>query len=338
MQKTMISRAVTLAVLMSVAFLYALPHSLFAQESVDTSEVSSPSYIYDTVPNAEDVIGDFVVGPGKAELSVAPRTSKTIDITITNRTGVTRDFIFSVEDVSGSRDGSSAVILLGEDRGPYTLKDYIQIPTEPITLKQGQRVKVPITITVPLDAEPGGRYGSVLVETVSQKIEETETMAARSPLVARIGTLFFLTIPGDAKTEGSLQEFTTVPKSHIFNSGPIDFSLLYENTGSVHINPYGEIRITNMLGEEVGFVELEPWFALPDSLRLREVTWNRDFLVGRYTATAHINRGYDDIIDTMEISFWVIPWKLAGVTFGIIFIILYTIRTFFKRFEFKRKD
>jgi hypothetical protein len=92
-----------------------------------------------------------------------------------------------------------------------------------------------------------------------------------------------------------------------------------------------------MFGEEVGFVELAPWFVLPQSLRLREVTWDREWLLGRYTATARINRGYDDVVDEMSVTFWVLPWKVVAGTFTVLFIIFFSFRAFFRAFEFKRK-
>ena len=92
-----------------------------------------------------------------------------------------------------------------------------------------------------------------------------------------------------------------------------------------------------MTGDEVGFIELDPWFALPKSLRTREVSWNRDLLIGRYKATAFINRGYDDIVDEVSVTFWVMPWKLAVGTFSTLFVLFLILRFVATRFEFKRK-
>ncbi|NCT02032.1 hypothetical protein GW766_02155, partial [Candidatus Parcubacteria bacterium] len=79
-------------------------------------------------------------------------------------------------------------------------------------------------------------------------------------------------------------------------------------------------------------------FVLPASLRLREITWNREFLFGRYVVTARINRGYDDVIDEVTTSFWVLPWKIVGGIFIAFFIIIFSVRAFLRTFEFKRKD
>ncbi len=295
-----------------------------------TELVSSPS---------DKVIGDFVVGPGKSELTVAPGTSKTVEITLTNRTGELRQFNLEVEDATGSNDPATPVVLLGADRGPYTLKDYVKVSTTTIILKQNERARIPVTISVPADAEPGGRYGSVLVTTVSKDAVRGETggAAPSSAVISRVGTLFFLTIPGDTKVDGELQSFKTIGQKIFFTHSPINFQILFENKGDLHLNPYGEVRITNLFDEEVDFIELDPWFALPKSLRAREVAWSRELLVGKYTATAHINRGYNDIIDTQSVTFYVLPWKIVASVFGGIFVFVVLMRFITKNFEFKRK-
>lgn len=306
------------------------PVSAPAQAGYTTEMLSSVS---DSVP------GDFVVGPGKTELNVAPGTSKTVEIIVSNRTGEEREFELFVEDATGSDDPTVPVVLLGDDTGPYTLKNYIQLPVKTLTLDHNERARIPVVVSVPLDAEPGGRYGSVLVTTVSKKadIREANGAAPSSAIISRVGTLFFLTIPGDTVIEGELNSFATVPDQQFFADGPINFQILFENKGALHLNPYGEIRITNLFNEEVGFVELDPWFALPKSLRSREVSWNRELLIGRYTATAFINRGYDDIVDEQSVTFWVLPWKLIAPVFIGLFLVFFIIRFMAKNFEFKRK-
>jgi len=150
--------------------------------------------------------------------------------------------------------------------------------------------------------------------------------------------LFFLTVAGETTRAGETKEVTTITKDWWYETGPIELGVLFENTGSVHLNPYGELSVTNMFNEEVGFVKIEPWFVLPASLRLREITWNREFLFGRYVVTARINRGYDDVIDEVTTSFWVLPWKIVGGIFIAFFIIIFSVRAFLRTFEFKRKD
>jgi pilus assembly protein TadC len=85
-------------------------------------------------------------------------------------------------------------------------------------------------------------------------------------------------------------------------------------------------------------VDMQPWFVLPKSLRTKEVSWDREFLIGRYTATVQLNRGYDDIVDEVVFSFWVFPWKIMSLAFAGVFIFFLVLRFLFTRFEFKRKN
>jgi hypothetical protein len=337
----------TASVCAVVLLLCAVPTGkLFAQEA-DTSAASttpevpaSTGYTTEMVGSPSDAVpGDFVVGPGKVELTIEPGQSKTIELMVTNRTGIDRDFNLEVEDAAGSYNTNTPVVLLGDDRGPYTLKDYLSFPVQKIHLAHNERARIPVTVSIPANAEAGGRYGSVLVNTVTRDAEVSNESGATpsSAIVTRVGTLFFIKIPGNIKTEGSLNKFSTVPERMFFTDGPINFQVLYENKGDIHLNPYGEMRITNLFNEEVGYVELDPWFAMPKSLRSREVSWDREMLIGRYTATLNLNRGYDDLIDTQSVTFWVLPWKLVLPVFLGLFLFFFIIRFFIKNFEFKRK-
>ena len=359
MSTTVHPATVTFAII-AIVFSYALCLSIpnvYAEESevIEQSElnlqpdtvstnIESPVsytglYTVEQLGESPTIIGDFVVGPGKVEVTLKPGQSKIVELLVTNRTGSDRIFNLTTEDASGSQDPSTAVVLLGSDRGPYSLREYLEVPHTRFQIKNNERARVPVTITIPGDAEPGGYYGSMLVDTIAVMGEDDDDgeTAPQSAIVARIGTLFFITVPGDVEREGSLVDFGTIPKQSFFQSGPIQFGVLFENTGSIHLTPYAEVRIKNMFDEEVGYLTLDPWFVLPQALRLREFSWNRDMLFGQYTATVSLNRGYNDLIDEKSLTFWVLPWKPITGAFAGLFLIFFVVRSFFKKFEFKRK-
>jgi hypothetical protein len=216
------------------------------------------------------------------------------------------------------------------------MKDFVTFPRGDISIELGQRAQVPVTITMPPNAEPGGYHGAVLVSTVRESVGDS-VRAPQSPILARVGTLFFITVPGDAERSAELVSFDTIGGKSWYQSGPVNLQIVYENTGSVHLNPYGEITVHNMLGEEVGFVELDPWFVLPKSLRLRDISWDREMLLGRYTITARINRGYDNVVDESTIAIWVLPWKVIVGALVVVMLVSLLFRLFFRTFEFKRR-
>lgn len=284
------------------------------------------------------VKGDFVVGPGKTEVTINPGEEKIVNIIVTNRMGVDRVFNLEVEDFAGSSDIKQPIVLLGDERGPYSLRDYLILSEYSFVLKHGERATVPVKVSIPPDAEAGGRYGSVVISTATTPDKEGKQKASGSTaLITRIGTLFFVTVPGDVKKSGVLKEFNTVNGKKLFSSGKIDFQILYENTGNIHLSPYGEIRVRNILGKEVGRIIIDPWFAMPKSVRLREVGWDRKYMLGLYTAELSVNRGYDDIIDSDSIRFFVFPWKIAMPALIVLVLILIIIRWFASKFEIRKK-
>lgn len=306
----------------------------------EVAVTSAYDYPKEGIPGGAGIVGDFVVGPGKIDVSLKPGESRVVEMIVTNRTGERRIFNLTTEDMTGSTDLSKPVVLLGAERGPYSLRDYLSVPRGSFELEHNQRARIPVTIAIPPDAEPGGLYGSMLVDTVAIEADtgETTNTVPQSAIIARIGTLFFVTVEGEALRDAALIDFGTTGKQTVFGKGPVTFGILHRNNGSIHIAPYGEVRVHNMLGEEVGFVQLDPWFVLPGSERIREITWNHPFLLGRYTATAQVNRSYDDIVDVREFTFWVLPWKVLLGGFLGVFLVLFIIRAFFRTFEFKRRS
>ena len=306
--------------------------------------VAAKAYEIQDLTNVEEK-GDFVLGPGKTEFFLEPGQKEKIDLLVTNRLGRTMDFKIGIEDFRGSHDPNESTVLLGEEKGPYSLRDYLYPEITEFTLEHGQRMILPVVISIPEDAEPGGLYGSVLVSNNPPRKEleaEKQTAKGQMRLISRIGCLFFVRVKGNVLEEGFLKELRLgklKEKKKFYEKGPISFVTVFKNQGNVHLNPYGKIEVVNLLGRKIDEVEVKPFFVMPDSERLSEVKWNREFLFGRYKALASINRGYGEgIIDQKSVVFWVLPWKIILAALAIIFLIVFSIRRLFGKFEIKRKD
>ena len=101
--------------------------------STASSSTSSPSlgYTLGTLPDSV-VYNDFVVGPGKIEIDLNPGESRTVELTIANRLGTEKTFNVTEEDFVGSDNLNQPVVLLGDDRSPYSLKDFVHIPASAV--------------------------------------------------------------------------------------------------------------------------------------------------------------------------------------------------------------
>lgn len=313
--------------------------------------VSLSSCLYSSVSAYEienldmPVENDIVLGPGKIELQLDPGQKAKAELIITNRMGKMREFTVEIEDFKGSHDPQKAIEFMGEAEGPYSLKNYLSPEISEFVLSHGQRIRLPFEISIPEDAEPGGLYGAVLVsasdpEDLNSAVEK-EKAEGQMKLITRIASLVFIRVNGEVTEDGFLQEFKiSEPQKLFYEKSPISFEFLFQNNGNVHLSPYGKIEIINLMGKKVGELEVDPYFAMPDSLRKREIEWDREHLFGRYTATLFLNRNYvgeENIIDQKTITFWVFPWKIVLIVIFIIIFLILLIRWFFKKFKFELK-
>jgi len=175
------------------------PLGVFAQdvETATTTSGLQASPTWYTVERLLGVVnnGDFVVGPGRTEINLQPGDTHTAYISIANRISDNRTFKIEVVDITGSSDGSSALNLVETGRGPYSILDYISFPEDTLTLGLGERALVPITLSLPLDAEPGGYYGRTLVSTV-QSDEDSATHPPPNPITPCGAAQLLLTYGG----------------------------------------------------------------------------------------------------------------------------------------------
>lgn len=300
-----------------------------------------PAIFFTLVPSASayeikdvnvEIRNDFVLSPAKIDVAVDSGKSVTEYVTVTNRQEKEMSFSVDIEDFTGSQDPGKALILLGNEKGPYSLKDFLAPEVSTFTLKSKQMITFPVVVSVPKDASPGGLYGSVLISSVPPSV------AGGAVTVSRLGALFFVRVNGAVQEEGKLMNFDLKgAKKFFYQKGPFIFEFLYRNKGSVHLAPYGIIRVSNIFGQVVDEFPIEPYFAMPDSVRYREITWNKGTLLGRYKAEILLNRGYGNIVDTAEVSFVVLPYKIIIGSFVAVFVFLLLLRFIGSRFEIKLK-
>jgi hypothetical protein len=193
-----------------------------------------------------------------------------------------------------------------------TLAEWIDVTLEELTVPAEQTISIPFTISVPEDAAPGGHFAAMLVGTKSFRDSDGAAQVETSQIVT---SLVFLSVAGDVIESGQIRDFTT--DSLISESPDLEFSLRFENTGNVHLQPQGDITITNMWGKDRGVVPINQnsqfGNVLPESIRKYNFAWTGDWSfadIGRYTAVATI--AYGDKTRqfvSSKTSFWVIPWR-----------------------------
>ncbi len=293
-----------------------------------------------TTITTED-FNDFVVEPGRTEVLLDPGQHITKYVSITNRINKTVNYVLTKEDLVGSNDPDSPVKLLGNETGPYSLKDFITPEINTFSLKFGEKITIAVDISVPEKAEPRGHYGALIISTTpSLNADGTVAEEAKggARIVSRIGSLFLVKVNGEGRQEASLHDFKTIgPKRLIFSHPPEGFEVALKNTGTVHLVPYGTVTIKNMVGKTVDILPINAYFSLPDSIRYIQTPWDKKFGFGRYTADLSLYRGYEGENLESKIAFWILPWKIIILAIVVILILVSIFYYISTRFELKKK-
>lgn len=224
----------------------------------------------------------------------------------------------SAEDMSPS-DEEGHVLIGKAEKESYSLSQWVTFSEEEFSLAPREEKNVSFVITVPQNAEPGGKYCSVLAG--SKVISGMEATGAA--IAARVGALVLLSLPGEEQKELSVKEFSVSKK--YFEYGPIDFLIRLENKGTVHVKPTGNITVTDWLGNKVADISFDSRNVLPGAVRKFEATLDKKWLfAGKYTATLTGSYGGTNIpLTPTVIAFWAFPWKFgAGIMALIIFFVL----------------
>lgn len=244
----------------------------------------------------------FIVGPAKLEATIAPGESTVVFVDLENRTGRTEAYSFSFEDfVASDKPGEVVTLVPGADATRDTsLMSDLLVSQNTVTLAQGDRVRVPVSIAIPVGTTPGGKFGALVVSAHADA--STQTSGASATIVGRTAVLIFVTVSGDVHHDASLKSFK-IGGAHIVFGTPLDMQIAFANNGSVNENPYGGITVHNMFGTVISKTAIDPWFVLPGAVRTRDVSVSTTHLFGVYHATLEENRGYDDTVDTASVTF-----------------------------------
>ncbi len=209
---------------------------------------------------------------------------------------------------------------------PYRMVDWINIATEPITLKPKGQTDVPFTITVPKNASVGGHYAAVFFRVVIGPNE------ANIGSIPRVGALIILNVNGPVNKGGEISQFS-VPK--FINQGPVKFQLSLKNIGTTHYEPDVEVNIQSIFGPRVKINPEKGRLIYPGVSRTLKTEWNKKYPLGLYFATATFTDG-DGANHTKSIWFVGFPWQKVLAIFAILAAIRYLYLYLKRKFKIVR--
>lgn len=255
------------------------------------------------------------ISPPSQELTGDPGRTVTVKAKVRNRTNSNLPIKARTEDFIAQGEGGQVALV---EKGPWSVSNWTTLTPSEFTLKPGEVKEVTGTIRIPTSGAGGGRYGSIVFAV---------TGAASGPgnaaVSQEVASLFLLRINGPVDEKLSIEQFSAPSFSEF---GPVTFQVNYANAGNVHLKPQGIISITNMFGQKVADVVVDPANVFPQAKRAVTAKWNKQLLFGSYTATAIVfTGGSKNETATATASFTVFPIRIA-VLVGLALLAVYLMR------------
>ncbi|MBP9759940.1 MAG: hypothetical protein KBD24_01070 [Candidatus Pacebacteria bacterium] len=221
---------------------------------------------------------------------------------------------------------------------PTTLAGWITVPSGGQTIVREQTLVLPLTITVPNDAVPGGHYAALLI---GNKPSESGREEGAMSVTSSIASLIFLRVAGDVLEQGRIRDFAT--EESMYERAQARLSLRFENEGNVHIQPQGDITIYNMFNKLRGTIPVNQangyGNVLPGSIRKFTFIWESDsgwWDIGRYRAEATLGYGLESKSFAQATTyFWVLPWmplvQVLGGIVALLWFLGWAVRAYVRR-------
>jgi hypothetical protein len=259
------------------------------------------------------------ISPLTFELIANPGETISSVISISNDQVVPAGVTIEIEDFIPVGEEGQVALEENSENTTYSLSKWVTTNPQTFVLGPGETKPVEFTINVPLNAEPGGHYGSVLAN-----ISGAAPQGGGVGVAQKVGSLLLLNVTGEIKESLRIIEFSAPNFSEY---GPISILSRFENTGSVHLKPGGFIIVKNSFGREIAKLDLPQKNVLPNSIRRIETSLAEKNLFGKYEATLTSIYGSRNEPLVATTVFWVIPWKVAlTVTIGALVLLCLLIR------------
>lgn len=150
------------------------------------------------------------------------------------------------------------------------VNDWVNFAQPSIVLNAGQSYTVNYLISVPIGAEPGGKYISIFASAQPSTKDGITT-------VDRVGSLIYMTVPGAITKTGELLSL----KSPFIATDQISWSAIIRNSGTAHFRNIYEARLTTLWNTDITTTK-DSALILPTSVRLVQGMIGRPKLLGLY--------------------------------------------------------
>jgi len=282
-------------------------------------------YAINPVKISAQSFASLTIIPPKFELFGNPGDTVNEKIRVRNESDAPITYSILVEDFTTSGEEGQVVLEEGDNVSSFSLAKWIEVSSKDLILQPKEEKSINFIISIPKGAEPGGHYASILF----QAGEDSEVSGSGAKVGHRVGSLVLLRVSGNVAENAIIEEFST---AKYLEKGPVDFMLRLKNEGNTHIIPQGTIVITDLFGKKVDELPLDGRNVLPGATRKMLSVWDKNNILGNYTATMIATYGQNKQPLTASVKFTVIPKLIliAGII-GIVAVVGFILTLFFGR-------
>lgn len=257
----------------------------------------------------------LVVAPARQTIAIDPGRSENLQIKFFNETSA--PITGNIKAVDFIVTGSEGSPILLEDQP----NDWIVLPYNRASIAPGEVLKVNFKVNVPKQALPGGRYAAIIFEQTGQLSQSSENEAA-SLVTPRIVGLVSIRVNGPIN-ESAFIDIFKVPKFLEFGKIPVYFEIV--NKGGYHINPKGQVTLTDWTGKEIEKVTIEDKNIFPNAERTYQLELGQTWMFGKYKVDLVAGYGESGKTVSNTAFIWVVPVTvIIIIIFSIIIAILLT--------------
>lgn len=272
----------------------------------------------------------LTVSPAKIEITGDAGTTIFGEIDLYNEQEESKIFFSSFENFEPAGE-SGAPHFIGATDG---LASWLST-TDQVALDRAQRVKIPFSITIPAETEPGGYFAAIFFGSSPPGTGASGEVS----IGGKIGILVLLRVSGEVEESGGILDFGIGQNKKLLSSVPVNFSYRINNTGGDRIVPLGDIVIKNTfrLRSASLAANVKEGSVLPSSARKFEVVWDqkpdplvkeneskghgtsffekastqwKEFHFGWYTANLDLVWGTTNQRAQVKYHFFILPWQL----------------------------
>ncbi len=279
----------------------------------------------------------LTVSPVRFELGADTGQTITQPMILTNEEKVPVTFYSSFANFEAQGESGAPAFTLGNEG----IRTWMHTDAS-VTLKPGETKVIPLSITVPKNAEAGGNFGAVFWGTLPPGGDNSGKVGVG----AQLGILVLLRVNGQINEKGGILSFGISNNQTRFTALPVTFFYRFENSGSDRAKPEGAVTVRNMLGFATALVpaNIVEGNVLPKSIRRFETAWQgkagmkadtatgffgkahyewNNFAFGRYTAVLALTFGENNSqhASSQKVSFWVFPWHLLVLILIVLFFV-----------------